>query len=61
MQLKQPRKKVDCKVQEIVHPDAAGIDLGGSEHGVASVRIGSPNRCVVFASFTAALRERAAG
>ena len=28
-------KKVDWKALEIVHPDAAGIDVGGSEHWVA--------------------------
>jgi hypothetical protein len=26
---------VDWKALEIVHPDAAGIDVGGSEHWVA--------------------------
>jgi hypothetical protein len=29
------QKKVDWKALEIVHPDAAGIDVGGSEHWVA--------------------------
>ena len=29
------RKSVDWKALEIVHPDAAGIDVGGSEHWVA--------------------------
>jgi hypothetical protein len=29
------RAKVDWKVLEILHPDAAGIDVGGSEHWVA--------------------------
>jgi hypothetical protein len=29
------RKKVDWKAWEMVHPDAAGIDVGGSEHWVA--------------------------
>jgi hypothetical protein len=28
-------KKMDWKALEIVHPDAAGIDVGGSEHWVA--------------------------
>jgi hypothetical protein len=28
-------KKVDWKALEVVHPDAAGIDVGGSEHWVA--------------------------
>ena len=29
------QKKVDWKAVAIVHPDAAGIDVGGSEHWVA--------------------------
>jgi transposase len=29
------RPKVDWKALEVVHPDAAGIDIGGSEHWVA--------------------------
>ena len=29
------RKRVDWRALEIVHPDAAGIDVGGSEHWVA--------------------------
>jgi hypothetical protein len=29
------QKKMDWKAVEIVHPDAAGIDVGGSEHWVA--------------------------
>ena len=28
-------KKTDWKALDIVHPDAAGIDVGGSEHWVA--------------------------
>src|ERR1700684_1802402 len=32
------RKNVDWKVLDIMHPDAAGIDVGGNEHWVA----GSP-------------------
>jgi hypothetical protein len=28
-------KKVDWKTLQIVHPDAAGIDIGGREHWVA--------------------------
>ena len=28
-------KRVDWKALEVVHPDAAGIDVGGSEHWVA--------------------------
>jgi len=29
------REKVDWKALDIVHPEAAGIDVGGSEHWVA--------------------------
>lgn len=47
MQLGQPRKKVDCKVQEIVHPDAAGIDLVRRERasgGLSPDRVPEPVR-----------------
>jgi len=51
--------KVDWKALEIVHPNAAGIDVGGSEHWVAI----SPDRDRVpvrrFGCFTADLREMA--
>ena len=32
---KAARPKVDWKGLEVVHPDAAGIDIGGKEHWVA--------------------------
>ena len=32
---KESVQKKDWKALEIVHPDAAGIDVGGSEHWVA--------------------------
>lgn len=46
MQRKQPRKKVDCKAQEIVHPDAAGIDVGGerASGGLSPDRVLEPVR-----------------
>ncbi len=51
------QKKVDWRTLEIVHPDAAGIDVGGSEHWVAI----SPDRDSEpvrrFGCFTADLRE----
>ena len=51
------QKKVDWKALEIVHPDAAGIDVGGSEHWVAI----SPDRDAEpvrrFGCFTADLRD----
>jgi transposase len=53
------QKKIDWKALEIVHPDAAGIDVGGSEHWVAI----SPERDIEpvrrFGCFTADLREMA--
>jgi transposase len=52
-------KKLDWKALEVVHPDAAGIDVGGSEHWVAI----SPERDAEpvrrFGCFTADLREMA--
>ena len=56
---KSVRKKVDWKALEIVHPDAAGVDVGGSEHWVAirPDRDPEPVRC--FGCFTADLREMA--
>jgi transposase len=51
--------KVDLKALDIVHPDAAGIDVGGSEHWVAI----SPDRDTEpvrrFGCFTSDLREMA--
>ena len=53
-------KREDWKALEIVHPDAAGIDVGGSEHWVAV----SPDRDLEpvrrFGCFTADLREMGA-
>ena len=53
------RKKVDWKALDIVHPEAAGIDVGGGEHWVAV----SPDRDSEpvrrFGCFTADLREMA--
>jgi transposase len=53
------QSKLDLKTVEIVHPDAAGIDVGGSEHWVAI----SPDRDAEpvrrFGSFTADLRDMA--
>jgi len=56
---KSVRKNVDWKALEVVHPDAAGIDVGGSEHWVAV----SPERDAEpvrrFGCFTADVREMA--
>jgi hypothetical protein len=53
------RKSVDWKALEIVHPDAAGINVSGGEHWVAI----SPDRDAEpvrnFQCFTADLREMA--
>jgi transposase len=52
-------KKVDWRALEVLHPDAAGIDIGGSEHWVAisPERDPEPVRC--FGCFTADLHEMA--
>jgi transposase len=56
---KSGKPKVDWKALEIVHPDAAGIDIGGSEHWVAI----SPDRDAQpvrrFGCFTADIQEMA--
>jgi hypothetical protein len=51
--------KVDWKALEIVHPDAAGIDVGGSEHWVAVNPERDPEPVRSFGCFTADLREMA--
>ena len=53
------QKKVDWKALEIVHPDAAGIDVGGSEHWVAISPDRDPEPVRRFGCFTADLREMA--
>ena len=52
-------KKTDWKALEIVHPDAAGIDVGGSEHWVAISPGRDPEPVRRFGCFTADLREMA--
>jgi transposase len=51
------QKKVDWRALEIVHPDAAGIDVGGSEHWVAVSPDRDPEPVRRFGCFTADLRE----
>jgi transposase len=53
------RRKADWKALEVVHPDAAGIDIGGSEHWVAisPERDEQPVRC--SQCFTADLEQMA--
>jgi len=53
------QKKVDWKALEIVHPDAAGIDVGGSEHWVAISPDRDPEPVRRFGCFTADLHEMA--
>jgi len=53
------RKKVDWKALDIVHPEAAGIDVGGSEHWVAVSPDCDPEPVRRFGCFTADLREMA--
>lgn len=53
------QKKVDWKALEIVHPDAAGIDIGGSEHWVAISPDRDPEPVRRFGCFTADLHEMA--
>jgi transposase len=56
-QKRSVQKKVDWKALEIVHPDAAGIDVGGSEHWVAVSPDRDPEPVRRFGCFTADLRE----
>ena len=50
---------MDWKALEIVHPDAAGIDVGGSEHWVAVNPERDPEPVRSFGCFIADLREMA--
>jgi hypothetical protein len=51
------RKKVDWKALEIVHPEAAGIDVGGSEHWVAINPERDTEPVRRFGCFTSDLRQ----
>src|SRR5712691_5431391 len=53
------RAKVDWKALDVVHPEAAGIDVGGSEHWVAISPDRDPEPVRRFGCFTADLREMA--
>ena len=53
------RKKVDWRALDIVHPEAAGIDVGGGEHWVAVSPDRDPEPVRRFGCFTADLREMA--
>src|SRR6202035_3041075 len=50
-------KRVDWRALEIVHPDAGGIDVGGSEHWVAISPDRDPEPVRRFGCFAADLRE----
>jgi transposase len=56
---KRGQPRVDWKTLEVVHPDAAGIDIGASEHWVAisPERDQRPVRC--FDCFTEDLEQMA--
>jgi transposase len=51
------QNQVNWRALEIVHPDAAGIDVGGSEHWVAISPDRDPEPVRRFGCFTADLRE----
>jgi hypothetical protein len=53
------QRKVDWKALQIVHADAAGIDVGGNEHWVAISPDRDPEPMRRFGCFTANLREMA--
>lgn len=53
------KKKMDWKALEIVHPDAAGIDVGGNEHWVAISPERDQEPVRRFGCFTADLRQMA--
>lgn len=53
------RERVDWNALEIVHPDAAGVDVGGSEHWVAISPERDPEPVRRFGCFTADVREMA--
>jgi transposase len=53
------QRKVDWKALEIVHPNAAGIDVGGSEHWVAISPDRDPEPVRRFGCFTVDLRDMA--
>src|SRR5437773_6724445 len=56
---KPRREKVDWKTLEIVHPDAAGIDIGGREHWVAISPERDEDPVRRFDCFTADLEQMA--
>ena len=53
------RAKVDWKALDVVQPEAAGIDVGGSEHWVAISPDRDPEPVRCFGCFTVDLRAMA--
>ena len=53
------KPKVDWRALDIVHPDAAGIDIGGSEHWVAIGPDRDPEPVRRFDCFTQDLQRMA--
>lgn len=56
---KSTQNQLNWKALEVVHPDAAGIDVGGSEHWVAIAPERDPEPVRQFGCFTADLRAMA--
>lgn len=56
---KRSKPKIDWKALDIVHPDAAGIDIGGSEHWVAISPDRDPEPVRRFDCFTQDLQRMA--
>jgi len=56
---KPRRQKLNWKALEIIHPDAAGIDIGGSEHWVAISPDRDENPVQRFDCFTSDLERMA--
>ena len=52
-------QQANCKAMDIVHPDAAGIDIGGSEHWVAISPDRDPEPVRCFGTFTADVHQMA--
>jgi len=56
---KPGKPKIDWKALDIVHPDAAGIDIGGSEHWTAISPDRDPEPVRRFECFTQDLQRMA--
>jgi hypothetical protein len=57
---REPAKpKIDWKALDMVHPDAAGIDIGGNQHWVAISPDRNPEPVRRFDCFTQDLQQMA--